>query len=899
MTTSPLFALLLAVALFAPAARAGSTEQASRYYEDALKRYERKDDAGAIIQLKNALKEEARMLPALVLLGQAHLRRGEPAAAERVFADAEKMGAARAQIAVYQARAYFDQGKYRALLEKFGADGLAPEDRLDLLLLRARAQMGLSQYDGAMTSARLAEQMRGGEVRALALQARIHLNTGRIAEARATVQRALQQAPRDGDALNVQASIAHVQGDLKTAAQGYGRTLAVQPDNIEARLARAAINLDLKRETDVLTDVEYLRKHAPADPRGAYLAAQYFARQGKIPAARDALRETVRTLDELSPEYRAANEQLQLLGGLAHHALGEYERARTYLGAYLEKRPREAGARKLMGSIHLAARQYDRAIAMLQPALRAHPDDARIKAMLGEAYMAKGDHGRATLLFQEAAQTGNTPDIQTGLGISLMDAGQKEAGFEALVRAWRQAPGRAQAGVPLALAHLRRGEAGQAAALMEAVLEREPRNLSARNLLGVARLAAGDRAGARAAYTEALRMAPGFHVAQLNLARLDEAGGQPDLARQRYRAILKSVPDHLDAMLELARLEEGAGRPQEAIRWIDKAVSLHGKDMRPRLAQHGLALRRGQPGQALEAARAAQAIAPRHPAPLLALAEAQLATGNAEQARTSLRRLTQVAAFDAGWLVRGAALQMRADDPDGAEYTLGKALLADPANRSARTLKIRLDLRQARYDEAERQIRALPAHKDGPADALRLTGELRLAQRRPGDAVEAYRKAYAAAPDRDGLFGLYGALMAAKRPAEAARLMTDWKRTHTTDPAVEHALGEAWLAQEDPVRAGAVYAALVRENDEDARAHNNLATILLRQGDRAGALAHAERARALAPDQPQVNDTLGWVLVQSGQIEKGLRYLREASLRAPDDPEIQTHLEQALRKFRR
>ena len=52
-----------------PLALADRETQAARYYEDALMRYERRDDAGAIIQLKNALKEDARMLPALVLLG--------------------------------------------------------------------------------------------------------------------------------------------------------------------------------------------------------------------------------------------------------------------------------------------------------------------------------------------------------------------------------------------------------------------------------------------------------------------------------------------------------------------------------------------------------------------------------------------------------------------------------------------------------------------------------------------------------------------------------------------------------------------------------------------------------------------------------------------------------------
>jgi len=141
--------------------------------------------------------------------------------------------------------------------------------------------------------------------------------------------------------------------------------------------------------------------------------------------------------------------------------------------------------------------------------------------------------------------------------------------------------------------------------------------------------------------------------------------------------------------------------------------------------------------------------------------------------------------------------------------------------------------------------------------------------------------------------------MASGQAQEAARLMADWRKRHPADRAAAHALGEAWLALTDLPRAGAVYAELVRGDDRDARAHNNLANVLLRQENHAAALKHAERARALAPNQPQVNDTLGWVLVRQGQVDKGLRYLREAALRAPDDPEIRAHLEQALGRQRR
>lgn len=888
--------LLLGLGL-SPLVRADQAADAARYYEDALTRYEKHDDAGAIIQLKNALKADTRMLPALVLLGQAHLRRGEFAAAERVFADAERLGAARAQIVTYQAQAYFDQAKYKSLLEKFGVDGLPPAPRVDILLLRARAQLALSQLDAAMRSAQQAEQISGGAVRALALQASIHLNAGRLQDARASVARALKLAPNDADIWNMQASIAHADGDLNQAVQDYSRALASQPGHLDARLARAGVLLDLKRDVEAKPDLDYLQKQFAYDPRGAYLRALYYGRRGDEARVREALIEVTRTLSQLPPEFVAGRDQLQLLGGLAHYALNEFERAKGYLTQSLKSRPREAGALKVLGAIYLAEKQYDRAIGVLESALKVQPGDAKILSMLGSAQMGKGNHVKASSLFEDAAQAKDSADVQLGLGLSLIGRGQQSEGFAALQRAYQQDPGQAQTGAPLAITHLKRGEPQKAVTVMEAVLKREPNNLSARNLLGVARLAAGDRPGARAAYEAALKRDPAFHAAQLNLGRLDEMEGQAARARQRCLTVLKADPVHVSAMMELARLEESAGRPAEAARWLEKARSLQARDLRPLLALSGLYLRQGNAQQALNVAKNAQAIAPDQPGTLMNLALAQIAVGNAELARVSLRRISQLAAFDPAWLTRVAAQQMRIADIESARYSVSKVLLADPRHLAALVLQVRIDLQTGKLSDAERRISELLARPDARAEAQGLLGELRMQQQRYRDALQAFRLVHASQNNTDSLFNLYRSLMASGQASEAAALMADWVKRSPRDRTAQHALGEAFLALKDWPRARAVFVELIRTDAKDARAHNNLANALLQQRDLATALYHAEQARTLAPSVPQVNDTLGWVLVQQGQTEKGLRYLREAALRAPDDPEIKTHLNAALRKL--
>lgn len=893
--------LLVSTLVLAPALSvqaADRAELASRYYEDALVRYQRKDDAGAIIQLKNALQQDARMLPALVLLGQAHLRKGEPAAAERVFLDAEKLGVDRSQIVIYYVQSYFDQGKYKLLLEKFGADGLAPAARLEVLLYRSRAQLELSQLDAAMTSAKLAQQVSGGAARSLALQAKIHLNAGRLEDARNAAGQAIQISVNDPDALNMQASIEHSTGDLNGALRDYGRALAAKADYQEARVARAGLLMDLRRDKEAWTDLEYLKKNFPYDARAAYLRSVYFSRNGDEARARESLSEVANILDTVSPEFLASQPQLQMLGGLAHYGLNQFERAKTFLGNYLKLRPREAGARKLLGAIYLSERQFNQAIAMLEPALRAFPDDARVMSMLGAAYMGKGNHAKATQYLEQAASAHDSPDIQAGLGMSLLGAGKNEAGFNALLRAYKQDPVRSQAGPALAMQYLKRGDARQAIVIVQEMLKRNPGSLAAHNLLGVAKLANGDRAGARAAYQAALDKDKKFHAARLNLGRLDEAEGKADSARQRYLEILKDQPGHVQAMMELAGLEERAGRNNEAIRWLDKARAAAGHNIQPMLALSELYLKQNNVQKALEAAKDAQAAAPSSLVALMALAKAQLATGNAGSAKSILRSMSQQAAFDAPWLTRIAALQMQGGDHESAGYSLNKALLNSPGYVPALNLQIQLDLRKGDVASAESRVNELLAKGGGNTEAQLMLGDLRMSQNRYADAVTAYRAAHARMNSGRTLMPLYDALMKSGDMRGASKLMSDWSRAHPRDGLSRHALGEAYMAMQDWPRARQVYEGLITLDARDARAYNNLANVLLQQKDSL-ALKYAEQARALAPNVPQVNDTLGWVLVSQGQVEKGLRYLREAALRAPDDPVIKDHLNQALARMGR
>jgi tetratricopeptide (TPR) repeat protein len=141
----------------------------------------------------------------------------------------------------------------------------------------------------------------------------------------------------------------------------------------------------------------------------------------------------------------------------------------------------------------------------------------------------------------------------------------------------------------------------------------------------------------------------------------------------------------------------------------------------------------------------------------------------------------------------------------------------------------------------------------------------------------------------------YLAYAAAGQPAEGEKLLEQWLKTKPNDGVVRHQLAQAQLNSKRLKESAENYRILARANPRDLTAYNNLAWILGELKD-PGAIAAAEQALKLAPNQAAIQDTYGWLLANTGQAEKGLPYLREALKTQPDAAEIRWHLAATLAK---
>ncbi len=890
-------ALMLAGCLMAMPAF-GATK-AGDYYEDALRRYEQHDIKGAIIQLKNALQQDPKMLSAQVLLADAYLRTGSFSAAEAALDIAAGLGADPSVTAPRYARAYLGQFKFKTLLDRVRPKGLPPPVASEVLLFRGMAYMELGHLKQADQALREAERLNPDSARIKIAQGKLLLRQGDLRAARAVADRAVSLSPIDPDAWNLKASVAHLSGDVNSALAAYAKALSLDPSHMESRIGRASLLLDLKRQQEAQADIKSLEQYRTADPRAAYLVALDAARRGDKEETRKALTDATNILDQLPPEMIQGNSQLLMLGGLANYGLDKPQQARSYLDAYMRLHPDQPGVRKLLATIALNEKDYGRVIELLYPMAGGASPDPQLLSLLASAYMGKQRYQLATDLFEKAASLSNhSQDIAIDLGVSHLAGGQIAQGIAELERVFAEDPGQSRAGMVLAVTYLRQGQAARAVDVIRKILSRDPGNLTALNLLGTTLAARGDAKGARAEFTKAARLDRNFLPAQLNIARLDATEGRPEAARSRLQAILKASPNNPDAMLELARLAVAQGKADEAMRLLEKVRASSVKPMRPLLYLAELYLRKGDTDKAVGVAQDLDNAYPDKLPVLEILGRAYQAAGSRDKAWSTFHHMIRSAGSDSADLTRVAQLLIGVGAYQDAGFALDQALSNNPGYLPARLQKAVLDFKAGRLAEAE--AKAVDLIKSNPklVAAYRLLGAVRLARKNYAGAITAYRDALARQASNANNLALYRAYFAADDTRSALALMEDWLRRHPDDMASRAALAEGYLRTGQLQKARDGYEQVLKKYPKDVNSLNNLANILLKMGD-PHALEYAQRAYTLAPKDALVSDTLGWILVQQGQPDSALPYLRDASLRVAENPEIHYHLAAALHRLGR
>ena len=466
-----------------------------------------------------------------------------------------------------------------------------------------------------------------------------------------------------------------------------------------------------------------------------------------------------------------------------------------------------------------------------------------------------------------------------------------------------------------AIAHIEKQEFTAAVQLLEPLVRREPRNLKALNLLGIALTGAGKRDAANDRFRAALQIDPAFYPSLKNLAVNQFDAGKAAEAQRHFETVLKLAPGDEIAHVYLGEIHFAAGKVRDALMHYEQASTRVFVNPSWTLHYGEALLRQGRKAAAITALDRL----PNTDAESRFQAGVTLgrAGAPAEAARFfAAIRTAYRDPYAAGY--NQALMLVEAGDQDAAIGVLEGMLAADGSRAELHSLLSRAYYGKGRikdaYDALRTAARLEPEIEEHYVDLAMICLDLE----NHDLGLEIVDVGLHYRPASSMLYLQKGALLAMKAqlgeaerafemarqlapnsPTPPAALAMIWMQTGQTDKAVDVLRNEARTRRNDHivpytfavalVRSGVDPAgpaaleaidalrASIRANGRFAPARSQLGRLLLKRNDVEGAIRELETATALDPEATAALYNLGQAYIRKGDKARATELLAKVS----------------------
>ncbi len=650
------------------------------------------------------------------------------------------------------------------------------------------------------------------------------------------------------------------------------------------------------------------RRAIKADARygPAYKALAALAlRHGEITSAREAY---IRAA-ELHPEdgrlkARLADVSYRLYFSDPGRPAALLREIEVLAGELVQRWPKLADGHRLQAQVLLERHQLNAAIEVLERALRVLPGEPALASQLASAYYQRGDRDRASELLVSLLD--NSPDFGNAydlLYLQAMQSGRLDVAAETLQRKWQHFQ-TVDAGLQLAAHHAAVNKQEKAIEFLAALLQSRPKEPLLHAKIGDFWLHRGDYARARSHYEQGRSLEPqkrGDYAGRL--VELLLASGKTEEAQKLIDTEKAHSPNDLSLQAIHAAVRLSATKPddrKEARIRLEQLLSQMPTSPFVRYHLGRAYLIEGNAPKAAEQLERSVALDPNYAPGWLALAEAELISGDTargeQKARSLLRRLPGHPIA----LQLAARARMAQQRPKEAEDLLNQAVRSRPENLVALYDLFQVQLAQRHWDQAAQTVALLRKSSPG-ADWKVDLAEAQLAGRR-GDPTQSLAILEAALKGQSHVIALRGAYAALLlHNGQSGRALDQYRILATAQPEnFEYKLGLAnslAVAGKAP-EALALYEELQRSNPAENRVWIQYAALARQSGRNADAIRAYRSAISRDDTNPLVLNNLAWILAQSGQdLPEALALAQRAQKLMPGSVEIDDTLAATYRKM--
>jgi putative PEP-CTERM system TPR-repeat lipoprotein len=850
---------------------------------------DKNDYRSGSIELKSALQKNPDNAEARRLLGEISVVFEDGEAGEKELRKAMELGVAREAVVLHLAEALQLQGKSQKILSEINAlPSLDAKDRAALMAYRGNAWLALNKPDEARAEYEQALAIDDRSALTKLGLASLAIASKDLDKAKLLVTEALEAEPNLGKIWSFKAELENAKREFEQAEASYGKAIELRQKNYSDRANRALVRVALKKMDSAKEDVEVLKKDAPKYFLGHYANGVIKLIDKKYTEAQAAFEESLR----LNDRYALT---LYFLA-VCHIYQNHLEQADAALARFLAMVPGSVKGNQVMALVKFRQKDFAAARKFLTPVTQYLPKDVFTLKLMANIEFALGNSDQGIEYLQKVAELDpDSPLTKAQLGLGLLGVGETEKGLEALETAVELDPNLTQATIYIALTQIRTKQFDKAQESIEKLKQKMPDKALPINLEGMAYFAKGDVKSSKEAFEKALAIAPSDLTASMNLAQL--AIREKDFAKAR-ELIQKRVQDHPDyepAYLALAELSAIEGKPADMESALRKAIEVNPKSLQPRIVLSRLYIRVGQAAKAITLLEEVKGDHAQNPDFLAALIEAQLENNLVSQALINANALVNVSPDKPLSHYLLARAYAENGDGKGLRASLEKSLQLDPKFFRSRQAMVKLLSQDKKPAEAQKILNELSKEFPDHPEVLGLNGWFAMQQRRPQEAVEAYKLALDKAPSSSFAVSLARAQAAAGDKISALKTLEIWNDKNPEDAYVRYVRSGILKSMGRTEEAKMQLSAILESQPNNALALNDLAW-MLKKDDPAKALEYAEQAVSLAPKAAGILDTLAIILLDKGQSERALSLLEQSYAYARKNPAIRYHLALAYAK---
>jgi Flp pilus assembly protein TadD len=210
------------------------------------------------------------------------------------------------------------------------------------------------------------------------------LHGGNIAAAERTCAQLLAMRPKDAEAINLRALIAHQRGQLPEAVKLYQSAIALRPD---AAGFHNNLGVSLTAMGRVNEAAESYRKAASLNPNSAQIRFNFGTALQSLGQHNEALQE-LRAAVSLRPEHAEAHNSL----GISLYMTGDLEGAIAGFEKAANLRPDFASAWSNLANVLRDAGRLDEALAAYRRAIAIQPDHPDAHKNMAILLLLRGDY---------------------------------------------------------------------------------------------------------------------------------------------------------------------------------------------------------------------------------------------------------------------------------------------------------------------------------------------------------------------------------------------------------------------------------------------------------------------------------------------------------------------------